>query len=276
MAELNIAIPTVRPGSTTEEQVRQLYRYAAQLNERLRYILAHLDVESFGEETAAVIRNAASAAETGRQNAESIQSLKAEFVKNAETVDKQIESITRTMNGTVRYSDDEWALVEQSAARFTADSYGFAVKTDVVDYLNRVLGGRDGAGNPADLGETAVYPNEPVYRYSGLIQAGYSNEEGAVCLQIKGQDSGDTVPLCSVHTPDKVKFKKGSDTVAHFGAEDMYIKDVRSHTLRFRGAYNSRFFSFVAKDDPEDAENGELLLQYGEYRASDFESNLQN
>ena len=50
VAELDLKLPNLRKGATAEENVQELYNYLKKQNEKLKYILNNLDVDSFNDD----------------------------------------------------------------------------------------------------------------------------------------------------------------------------------------------------------------------------------
>lgn len=246
VADLNLNVPAMRKGASAEEKIDSLYRYANQLNDQLMYVLNNLDIDSMNEEVAAKLRNAIAVTAEGGGMQQQVQELKADIVKNAEVIRSESESLRTALTGYELAVSNLGSLLTTATTILEANNYGVNIKTEVAEYINSIFGGAEAVkeivGDEGARGQQAK-----VTQYTGNIQAGYVDEYGSVCLILSGKrDSGNVMK--SIHTPERVVFKNGDEVKGHFGANDMYIDDCRTHSLRFAGTAGdaaTQYFSIV-------------------------------
>lgn len=280
MANIDISLPSVRPGATAEEQLKDLRAYCQKLGNQLNQVLNNLDLESFGEETATIIRNAASLAEKTDNATKEIGEARSEFFKRATQINSRVDTVTEQMQALTeaQAGNEQWR--NEVEAVFSRNAYGAAYAVEIKDYINRIFGGEDSE-------KTMEIEGTP-YTYEGVVKYGYfdTGNTEEIGLLLAGSKSGGAVMRCILST-NQIRFFHGNDEKAHFGVTrmsgggesevkgDMYIDDVRAHSVSFRGLRNTTQFSFVAKKGTGDNAGKDVLqLQYGQITDEEMLSNL--
>ena len=249
MAELDLKLPNLRQGASAEENISELYAYLKKQNEKLKYILNNLDVDSFNEDVKLQLATAVKLTETNTQVIDTQAKLEELISKTADTIIKDIQQETTDLQGQIR------EISEVLGAERTSDlnteiiqsALGMALKTEVTSIITNLLG----------TDETAY--GEPS-KYQGYIELGFDEGERGTAVKIGGKDGTNDV-METVITPDNIEFRQGDMQLAYFGIEDMFIRTVRTLALRFGRAEEPRSFYFTCGTD-ENTGVTTLALKY--------------
>lgn len=241
MAELDLKLPNLRQGASAEENINELYAYLKKQNEKLKYILNNLDVDSFNDDTKILINNAVKLVETNTEAINSTQTLEQMIKQTADVIEQNINEQITDIEGSITHISNALGAqtVEDLNTQFIQSALGMALKTEVTTLIQSVLANGDGSDLPADYDEAK--------QYHGYIELGWtpgdSEHESGTSVKIGGQNNNEPV-METVITPRAVEFRKDNEQLAYFGNDDMFIKTVRTLALRFGQKDGNRSFYF--------------------------------
>lgn len=223
---LNLSTPPRLMGDTAD-QLRQITSYLFQLQRDL-----NVAMDNLGDDSGPVIQKAAQAAETSIKQgamAEAAKQLKSLIIKTANTIQKEMDTWTQTLEGTYVAQSEFGTYQEEVSQEITATA------TEIVNrfnYESNLAARLEELEAENTLLKTYKVETEQ-YTKSGLLYYdeydvpvyGYAVGEVLTRVIVNGEETVRREDLLSTWSSGRLNFWQGGHIVAYYANNKMYVTD---------------------------------------------------
>lgn len=225
--------PPPQPAGTLPQQLMQQYTYLFRMSQQLSAALSQLEGPAVTAAAGAAMAAAGAADDaSGQRQKEQYQNLRALVIKSAQTVEKQMDTLTQTLTGSYVAASDFGTYVEKLSAYLEANPEAL---TQYYSFASDLKAGTDILGKAFNsyVAETEGYIRTGIVAYDGAVPVyGVAVGQGLSAEDVTLSDGTAAVYIHprqfrSVFTASRLSFYQDDVEVAYLSNNRLYITDAQ-------------------------------------------------